>query len=94
MKLSKAMILSVVLSSFAVFAAKAADPASTTPAIPPQVAANPEVPYSYTRMPGPKAGPSNWIPSPYSAVLAIPSNPDASTAGSYYSGKSFGPKPN
>ena len=93
MKLLKAMILSVVLFSFAVFAAKAADLASTIPAIPPQVAANPEVPYSYTRMPGPKAGPSNWIPSPYSAGPATPSNPDGSTAGSCYSGKSFRPKP-
>jgi hypothetical protein len=94
MKLLNAMILSAVLLCSVVLTAKAADPSSTTSAIPPQVAANPGIPYSSSRMPGPKAGPSNWIPSPYSAVPAARSNLDAPTAGSSYSGQTYGPKPN
>jgi len=90
MKLLNATILGAALLAFAVPTAKAADPASTTSGIPPQVAANPGVPYSETRTPGPKAGPSNWIPSPDPAA---PPNHDAATEGSYYSGKGFGPKP-
>ena len=90
MKWLNATILSTALLAFAALTAKAADPASTTSAIPPQVAANPAIPYSSTRTPGPKAGPSNWIPSPNSAAAQ---NRYAPSGGSYYSGKSFGPKP-
>ena len=90
MKWLNATILSTALLAFAALAAKAADPALTTSAIPPQVAANPAIPYSSTRTPGPKASPSNWIPSPNSAAAQ---NRYAPSGGSYYSGKSFGPKP-
>jgi hypothetical protein len=72
--------------------ANAADPAPTMPANPPQVAANPDIPYSYARLPGPKASGSNWIPSPYSS--ATTPNSGAGTAGGYYSGKAYVPKPN
>lgn len=89
MKWLNATILSAALLAFAVLTAKAADPAWTTTAIPTQVAANPAIPYSSTRTPGPKAGPSNWIPS-YSAAAQ---KPDAPNGGGYYSGKGFGPKP-
>jgi hypothetical protein len=90
MKWLNATILGAALLAFATPAAKAADAAWTTTAIPTQVAANPAIPYSSTRTPGPKAGPSNWIPSPNSAALQ---NRDAPSGGSYYSGKGFGPKP-
>jgi len=89
MKLLKAAIFSAALVSIVTVAANAADPVPTTPANPPQVATNPGLPYSSTRTPGPKVGPSNWIPSPYSAA------PDsASDTGSHYAGKGFGPKTN
>jgi len=90
MKWLNATILSTALLAFAALTAKAADPASTTSAIPHQVAANPAIPYSSTRTPGPKASPSNWIPSPNSPAAQ---NRYAPSGGSYYSGKSFGPKP-
>jgi hypothetical protein len=90
MKWLNAIILSAALLASAVLTAKAADPAWTTTAIPPQVAANPATPYSSTRTPGPKVGPSNWIPSTYSAAAQ---KPDAPNGGGYYSGKGFGPKP-
>lgn len=90
MKWLNAIILSAALLAFAALTAKAADPAWTTTAIPTQVAANPAIPYSSTRTPGPKVGPSNWIPSPYSAAAQ---KPDAPNGGGYYSGKGFGPKP-
>jgi len=90
MKWLNATILSVALLTCAALTAKAADPTSTTTAIPPQVAANPAIPYSSARTPGPKAGPSNWIPSPNSAALQ---NRNAPSGGSYYSEKGFGPKP-
>lgn len=88
----KATMLSAVLVSAVAVTANAADPAPPTTANPPQVAANPgmapAVVYSSTRTPGPKAGPSNWIPSPYAA----PTTPDS--GGNYYSKKGFGPGPN
>lgn len=90
MKLLNTTILGAALLAFAIPTAKAADPASPSSGIRPQVAANPGIPYSETRMPGPKVGPSNWIPSPDPAV---PPNRGAATDGSYYSGKGFGPKP-
>ena len=90
MKWLNATILSAALLAFAALTVKEADAASTTTAVSPQVAANPAIPYSATRAPGPKAGPSNWIPSPY---LAAAQKRDAPSGGSYYSGKGFGPKP-
>ena len=88
MKLLKAAILSAALVSIVAVAANAADPVPTTPANP-QIATNPGLPYSSTRYPGPKTGPSNWIPSPYTAT------PDASTdTGSHDAGKGLGPKTN
>jgi hypothetical protein len=96
MKLFEATVLAMALAVTFAVAGNAAEPAYTTPANPPQIATNPGLPYSSARTPGPKAGPSNWLPS--SPSTAAPSttapNPDADTAGSYYSGKSFGPKPN
>jgi hypothetical protein len=94
MKLLKPAILGAVLTSAVGVAAYAADPMPAyqanppqvaTQATPPQVATNPGLPYSSTRMPGPKPGPSNWIPSPYAP---------SETQSNYYSGKGFGPKPN
>ena len=96
MKLLKPAILGAVLSSAVAVAAYAADPMPANQANPPQIATqttprqiatNPGLPYSSTRIPGPKPGPSNWIPSPYAQS---PSGPE----GNSYSGKGFGPKPN
>jgi hypothetical protein len=94
MKLVKPAILGAVFASAIGVTAYAADPVPAyqaaspqiaTQATPPQIAANPGLPYSSTRMPGPKPGPSNWIPSPYAP---------SETQSNYYSGKGFGPKPN
>src|SRR5262245_1591172 len=92
MKVLKPAILSAVLTSAVAVAAYAADPVPTYQSNlptyqsnPPQIATNPGLPYSSTRMPGPKPGPSNWIPSPYAP---------SETQSNYYSGKGFGPKPN
>ena len=87
MKLVKPAILGAVLASAIGATAYAADPVPTYQANPPQIATNPNLPYSSTRTPGPKVGPSNWIPSPNTEA-------PAETGGSYYSGKGFGPKPN
>jgi hypothetical protein len=96
MKLFGATILGAALALAFVVAGNATEPAPTTSANPPQIATNPGVPYSSGRIPGPKVGPDNWIPSPSSGVTPSTTapNPDADTTGSYYSGKSFGPKPN
>ena len=75
--------------------AYAADPgAPTAPtasyANPPQVATNPGLPYFAARAPGPKSGPTNWIP-PSNPVTTPNWQPES---GSYYSKKGFGPAPN
>jgi hypothetical protein len=94
MKMFKSTVLGAALASVAVISAYAADPspATQTQAYPPQVATNPGLPYSPTRVPGPKAGPSGWIPSPNSQAPAVAPNSDTGSEGSYYSGKGFGPK--
>ncbi len=96
MKLFEGTILGAVLALALVAAGNAAEPAPTTSANPPQVATNPGIPYSYGRIPGPKVGPNNWIPSPASGATpsTTATNPGVDTPGRYYSGKSFGPKPN
>ena len=85
MKVLKPAILSAILTSAVAVTAYAADPVPTYQSNPPQIATNPGLPYSSMRMPGPKPGPSNWIPSPYAP---------SETQSNYYSGKGFGPKPN
>jgi hypothetical protein len=91
MSLFKAAMLSAALVSVIAVTASAAELASTTPQTPPQVAVNPAPIYSYTRAPGPKAGPSNWIPSPNSSATM---NSAADASGSPYSKKGTGPAPN
>jgi len=90
MRSFKLAVLGAGLATAFAVAASAAEPTPTTQPTPPQVAANPGLPYSPTRIPGPKAGPSSWIPSPYA-----PAAPNSGTEieGSYYSSKGFGPKP-
>jgi hypothetical protein len=90
MKFLKAAILSAALATAGAVTAGAAEPASTTPAYPPQVATGPGLPNSSARPPGPKTGPSGWIPGTPS--IATP-NSGVDTEGSYYSRKGFGPKP-
>jgi hypothetical protein len=87
MKVFKTAMLSAALVSTLAVAAYAEDLAATTPTTPPQIATNPGLSYSSGRMPGPKVGPSNFIPSPYSATNST------GNAG-YYSGKMPGPKIN
>jgi hypothetical protein len=95
-KLFKAVILSAILVSPVTFSAKAADPSPPPSQTPPQVATNP-IPYSSTRTPGPKVGPSNWIqpsnpttnPNP---TATAPNSGSGSSA--YYSKRGFGPAPN
>jgi hypothetical protein len=70
MVLVKAMMVSTVALSIVVASAQAADPAYGVPTNQTRAApTNPSLPYSSTRLPGPKAGGSNWIPSstPYRA---------------------------
>ena len=64
MVLVKAMMASAVALSIAGATAQAADPVYAAPAGQTQASpTNPYLPYSYTRLPGPKASGSNWIPS-------------------------------
>jgi hypothetical protein len=94
MRLFNGAILAAALVSTLAVAAYAADPASTTPVYRPQVATNPDLPYSAARIPGPKVGPSNWIPSPSGSAPASGATPNTRGDTGYYSGKAFGPKPN
>lgn len=106
MKLLKMAGLSVLLVSTSAIVADAQNQASLPYANPPQAATNPGLPYSYAREPGPKAGPSGWIPPTTSSdpSVGIPSNPPQAGAsassgirnerGSYYSKQGFGPAPN
>jgi hypothetical protein len=96
MTIMKSTVLGGVLASFFAISAYAADPTPANPTAPPQIATNPGLPYSTARMPGPKVGPSTWIPSPHDSApssSAPASGTDDETGGSYYSGKGFGPKP-
>jgi hypothetical protein len=95
MRFIKLAILSGTVMAAAAMAASAADPTSQNPATPPQVATNPGLPYSSARTPGPKVGPSTWIPSPHGSVTSstAPTSGTDSEGGSYYSSKGFGPKP-
>jgi hypothetical protein len=77
--------------SVCAYAAEQETPAAPN-ANPPQVATNPNVPYSAARTPGPKAAPSNWIPS--ANPTATPTPNSTTESGSYYSKKGFGPAPN
>jgi hypothetical protein len=90
MKSLKIAALSALLVSAGAIVANAQDQTSPTYTNPPQLATNP---YSYSRTPGPKAGPSAWIPS-----TASPGAPYSAGArndeGSFYSKKGFGPAPN
>ncbi len=87
-------LAALILSAVAVTATAQDDPAGG-PAARPQLAVNPGVPYSPTRLPGPKVGPSTWIPSAAARAQHVPSSPSpAEDGGSFYSGKGFGPKPN
>ena len=91
----KATTLSALILSAAAVTATAQDDPAGGPAARPQLAVNPGVPYSPTRMPGPKVGPTTWIPSAAATARPAPANPAATEeGGSYYSGKGFGPKPN
>ena len=94
MSVFKSAILGAAFVSTIAVAANAADPASNTPTYRPQVATNPDLPYSATRVPGPKVGPSNWIPSTSGSAPASGVTPHTSGDTGYYSGKAFGPKPN
>jgi hypothetical protein len=63
MALVKAVMAGGLALSIAGAAAQAADPGYTAPYGQTQAApTNPTLPYSYTRLPGPKASDSNWIP--------------------------------
>ena len=94
MMIIKTAVLGAALASAVAITAYAADPAPTPPVNPPQVATNPGLPYSPARTPGPKVGPSTWIPSPHdSATPSTGSDSGAESAGSYYTSKGFGPKP-
>jgi hypothetical protein len=94
MKLLKITGLSVLLVSSATIVAIAQDQTSPTYPTPPQVATNPGLPYSYALQPGPKVGPSTWIPSEPSATNAPASAGARNDQGSFYSKKGFGPAPN
>jgi hypothetical protein len=76
MVLVKAVMVGAVALAIASAAVQAADPVYTAPNGQTQKAApaNPTLPYSYNRLPGPKVGPSNWIPStPHYQTSANPS---------------------
>ena len=65
----KIAVLSAAALAMGAVAAKAEDLSYSAPAR--QVQAPPSnsgIPYSYARLPGPKASPSNWIPSSYAVV--------------------------
>ena len=94
MSVFRGTILSAAFVSTIAVAASAADLASNTPTYRPQVATNPDLPHSATRAPGPKVGSSNWIPSPSGSAPASAVTPNTSGDTGYYSGKTFGPKPN
>lgn len=77
MVLAKAVMVSAVFAIAAISAANAADPAYPAATGQTQAApANPAIPHSYTRLPGPKAGPSNWIPSAHPDQTITNSNRD------------------
>lgn len=94
MKLLKMAGLSVLLVSAGPIVANAEYQVSPTYATPPQVAANPGIPYSYTQQPVPNAGPSNLIQPPSSAPTASATTGIRSEEGNFYSKKGFGPAPN
>lgn len=95
MRVFKAAMLSAAMAAAGAIGANAAEPMSTTPVNPPQVATNPGLPYSYAHTPGPKAGPSTWIPStPSSATPSATAPNSGEDSGAYYSKKGFGPAPN
>ena len=95
MKVFKVVVLNAADVVAVSAIANAAEPGSTTAPYRPQIAVNPGVPYSSTRMPGPKSGPSTWIgpPSSTSPSSTAPTS-GTESEGSYYSSKAFGPKPN
>jgi hypothetical protein len=90
MKMFRTAILGAALVSTLGVAAYAQDVATAPPTIPPQVTTYSGIPQSNARLPGPKVGPSNWIPSPYATSNTNPSQQNTG----YYSGKGFGPKTN
>jgi hypothetical protein len=95
MRLFKAAAMCALLVSAGAITANAQNQPAPTSPNPPQIATNPGLPYSSARTPGPKAGPSTWIPSSPSSVspsTAAP-NPEAESS-TYYSKKGFGPAPN
>ena len=95
MRFLKTTTLSAILLSAAAVAASAQDVSVQSPAARPQIAANPGVPASTTRLPGPKVGPSTWISASPSAAQPAPAGTNSGgNSGSFYSGQAFGPKPN
>jgi hypothetical protein len=92
MVLVKAVTLGAIVLSIACATAHAGDAAPAAPAGQAQVApTNPTIPYSYTRLPGPKAGPSNWIPS--STPHQASPNYNGNTGPNLFPQKSAGPQP-
>lgn len=87
----KTAILGVALASSVTVIANAADQTPTPNQKPPQIATNPGIPHSATRNPGPKTGPSTWIPSSTPTPTAPAAN---QSSGQNYSKKGFGPAPN
>ena len=84
--LKVAMSCSILLAAAGI-AAYGAEPTPPQTQTPPQVATDPGVPYSATRMPGPKAGSSTWIPSEQYQSAGF----GRTEGGSFYSKKGFGP---
>jgi hypothetical protein len=98
MRLIKLMTLGAMVLSASAVAASAQDDPRQSPTVRPQIAANPGLPASPLRLPGPKVGPTTYIPtyipaSPSAAQPAPTAVAPGQDNGSYYSSKGFGPKP-
>jgi hypothetical protein len=87
-KCLKAAMSCTILVAGAAIAAYAADPTPRQTQTPPQVATDTGIPSSSTRMSGPQAGGSTWIPSEQYQSGGF----GETEQGSYYSKKGFGPK--
>jgi hypothetical protein len=94
MRLIKLMTLGAMVLSASAVAASAQDDPRQSPTVRPQIAANPGLPASPLRLPGPKVGPTTYIPASPSAAQPAPTAvAPGQDNGSYYSSKGFGPKP-
>src|SRR5690349_1178877 len=87
MRVLKSTALGAALLSFVAVAALAQEQALAPYGAPAPVATTPGTPYSSARVPGPKIGPSNWIPGSSAAQTAPGAAPSTD---SEYSSKGFG----